>query len=129
MRLADSVPLPLVLYNIPVTTHHSIALDSVDRLRTHPNIVALKDSSGDRPRLTELLKRSGGRAGEFAILLGSSASFTHGLKQGAVGLVPSGAHLVGDKYVAMLDAAMKAQWDEVERLQTETDTACMAYLK
>ena len=129
MRLADSVPLPLVLYNIPITTHHSIALDSVDRLRQHPNIVALKDSSGDRPRLTELLKRTGGREGDFAILLGSSASFTHGLKRGAVGLVPSGAHLVPQQYAAMFDAAMKDQWDEVERLQTETDTACSAYLK
>jgi 4-hydroxy-tetrahydrodipicolinate synthase len=129
LRLADSVPLPLVLYNIPVTTHHSIALESVDRLRKHPNIVALKDSSGDRPRLTELLKRTGGREDDFAILLGSSASFTHGLKQGAVGLVPSGAHLVPDKYVAMFDAAMKDQWDVVERLQAETDTACQPYLK
>ena len=33
LRLADAVKLPLVLYNIPITTHHSIALDSVDRLR------------------------------------------------------------------------------------------------
>src|SRR5207247_5515458 len=60
LRLADGVPLPLVLYNIPVTTHHSIALDSVEKLRRHPNIVAIKDSSGDRPRLTEMLKRTGG---------------------------------------------------------------------
>jgi 4-hydroxy-tetrahydrodipicolinate synthase len=128
LRLADSVPLPLVLYNIPVTTHHSIALDTVEKLTKHPNVVALKDSSGDRPRLTELLKRTGGRDG-FAILLGSSACFTHGLRHGAVGLVPSGAHLVPDKYVAMFDAAMKDQWDVVEHLQAETDAACTAYLK
>ena len=43
LRLADSVALPLVLYNIPATTHHSISLDSVDRLRKHANIVAIKD--------------------------------------------------------------------------------------
>jgi len=127
-RLADSVPLPLVLYNIPVTTHHSIALDSVDKLRTHPNIVAIKDSSGDRARLTEMLKRTGGRSG-FPVLLGSSSTFTHGLKLGGVGLVPSGAHLAPDKYQAMFTAAMNDQWDDVERLQHETDTICAAYLK
>jgi 4-hydroxy-tetrahydrodipicolinate synthase len=128
LRLADSIPLPLVLYNIPATTHHSILLDSLDKLRKHPNIVAIKDSSGDRPRLTEMLKRTGGRGG-FPVLLGSSASFSHGLRAGAVGLVPSGAHLVGPQYQAMFEAAMDDQWDDVERLQHETDAVCGQYLK
>src|SRR5438477_5043724 len=35
LKLADRVPLPLVLYNIPATTHHHISLDVVDRLRKH----------------------------------------------------------------------------------------------
>jgi 4-hydroxy-tetrahydrodipicolinate synthase len=128
LRLADGVPLPLVLYNIPVTTHHSIALDSVEKLRRHPNIVAIKDSSGDRARLTEMLKRSGGREG-FPVLLGSSATFTHGLKLGGMGLVPSGAHLVPEKYQAMYEAAMANKWDDVERLQQETDAAIALYIK
>jgi 4-hydroxy-tetrahydrodipicolinate synthase len=128
LQLADRVPLPLVLYNIPVTTHHSIALDSVDKLRQHANIVAIKDSSGDRERLTELLRRTGGRGG-FPVLLGNSSGFTHGLKHGAIGLVPSGAHLIGDQYVAMLDAATSDRWEEVERLQRETDGECARYLK
>lgn len=128
LRLADSVPLPLVLYNIPITTHHSIALDSIDKLRNHPNIVAIKDSAGDRQRLTEMLKRTGGRGG-FPVLLGSSSCFTHGLKHGGVGLVPSGAHLVPAQYQAMFEAGMKDDWENVERLQRETDEACIPYLK
>jgi dihydrodipicolinate synthase/N-acetylneuraminate lyase len=128
LRLADSVALPLVLYNIPATTHHSIALDTVDRLGRHANIVAIKDSSGDRPRLSEMLKRTGGRGG-FPVLLGSSASFSHGLRAGAVGLVPSGAHLVPREYQAMYEAAMNDRWDDVERLQSETDAVCAQYLK
>ena len=127
-RLADNVPLPLVLYNIPATTHHSISLDLLDRLSAHPNIVAIKDSSGDRDRLTEMLKRTGGRGG-FPVLLGSSATFTHGLRAGAVGLVPSGAHLVPEKYQAMYEAAMSDRFDEVERLQQETDATCARYLR
>lgn len=128
LQLADSVPLPLVLYNIPATTHHSIALGVVDRLRKHPNIVAIKDSANDAKRLTELLAMTGGRGG-FPVLLGCSAQFTHGLKLGGVGLVPSGGHLVPGQYQAMYQAAMNKQWNEVERLQAETDTACAAYLK
>jgi dihydrodipicolinate synthase/N-acetylneuraminate lyase len=127
-RLADAVPLPLVLYNIPVTTHHHIALDVVDRLRGHGNIVAIKDSANDGARLTELLTRTGGRDG-FPVLLGSSAQFAHGLKAGGVGIVPSGAHVVGPQYRGMFDAAMGDDWAEVERLQRETDAAVAPYLK
>jgi 4-hydroxy-tetrahydrodipicolinate synthase len=128
LRLADSVPLPLVLYNIPITTHHSIALGVIERLQQHPNIVALKDSANDPQRLTDLLRMTGGRGG-FPVLLGNSSQFTHGLKQGGVGMVPSGGHLVPELYQAMYLAAMGRQWDRVEQLQAETDAVCAQYLK
>lgn len=128
LRLADATPLPLVLYNIPVTTHHHIALDVVEKLSGHGNIVAIKDSANDAQRLVELLKRTGGRGG-FPVLLGSSAQYAHGLKQGGVGMVPSGAHLVPEQYQAMYTAAMRDDWATVEALQRETDATCARYLK
>jgi dihydrodipicolinate synthase/N-acetylneuraminate lyase len=127
-RLADASPLPLVLYNIPSTTRISLSLDVVERLRHHPNIVALKDSAADAQRLTDLLRRTGGRDG-FPVLLGSSPLFTQGLKLGAVGLVPSGAHLVPEQYQAMYEAAMRDDWTTVQRLQVETDAACARYAR
>jgi dihydrodipicolinate synthase/N-acetylneuraminate lyase len=128
LKLADRVPLPLILYNIPVTTHHHIALDVVDRLRKHPNIVAIKDSANDPARLVELLRRTGGRGG-WPVLVGTSLHMTLGFKHGAVGIVPSGGHLVPDLYQAMYESAMRDDWAEVERLQRETDQACQQYLK
>lgn len=127
-KLADAVPLPLVLYNIPVTTYHTIHLDVVDRLRKHQNVVAIKDSAGDATRLTELLKRTGGRGG-FPVLLGSSAFFTHGLRAGGIGLIPSGSHLAPVEYQQMFEAAMRDDWGEVERLQKATDEIVSAYVK
>lgn len=127
MRLADEVKLPLVLYNIPQTTRHSISLDVVDRLRRHENIVALKDSANDPARLSALLQRVGGKDG-LPVLLGCSAQYAHGLKAGGVGLVPSGAHLVPDKYVALYNAAMRHDWARVDQLQKETEDACRPYL-
>lgn len=128
LRLADNIPLPLVLYNIPTTTHHSISLDVIGRLQKHPNIVAIKDSAADPQRLTDLLKCTGGRSG-FPVLLGASPYFAHGLKLGAAGLVPSGAHLVPELYQAMYEAAMAGQWDRVDQLQRQTDEACAQYLR
>ena len=129
-RLADAlrVPLvPLVLYNIPQTTHMNIPIDVVMRLSKHPNIVAVKDSANDAERLTELLARTGGRDG-FPVLLGCSAQFSHGLRAGGVGLIPSGAHLVPLEYQQMFEAAMEKNWTEVDQLQRVTDDACKAYL-
>jgi dihydrodipicolinate synthase/N-acetylneuraminate lyase len=127
-RLADAVPLPLVLYNIPATTHHTIAIDTVLRLRDHGNIVAIKDSANDPQRITQLLQATGGRGG-FPVLLGCSVLFSHGLKAGAVGLVPSGAHLVPDLYQKMYIAAMDQRWQTVDEMQKQTDAVCLTYLK
>ena len=128
LRLADRVPLPLVLYNIPATTHHSIPIHVVDRLRKHGNVVAIKDSANDAKRLAELLAMTGGRGG-FPVLLGCSALFSRGLKLGAVGLVPSGSHLAAAEYQQMFDAAMADRWDEVERLQAQTDEVTAGYTR
>jgi dihydrodipicolinate synthase/N-acetylneuraminate lyase len=127
-RLADETPLPLVLYNIPQTTRLNIPIPAVVRLSKHANVVALKDSSPDPARIDELLNTLGGRGG-FPVLLGNSSLFTHGLKRGGVGIIPSGAHLVGADYAAMMAAADRGDFAEVERLQAVTDQACSAYLK
>jgi 4-hydroxy-tetrahydrodipicolinate synthase len=52
----------------------------------------------------------------------------HGLRLGAVGLVPSGAHLVPTLYRDLFRAAMSDQWQDVERLHAESETACVPYL-
>ncbi len=126
-KLADRVKLPLVLYNIPQTTNMSIAIDSVVKLKEHQNIVALKDSAGDPKRLTDLFNQLGGKSG-FPVLLGNSSQFTHGMKLGGVGLIPSGAHLVPAEYQALFEAGMKSDWAEVERLQAITDAAVKPYI-
>lgn len=53
--LADRSPLPVVLYSIPKFTHLEIPLDVVAELAGHPNIIAIKDSSGDLERLAALV--------------------------------------------------------------------------
>ena len=45
--LVDRIDLPLLLYDIPVTTHMAISVDVVERLSRHPNVVGVKDSGGD----------------------------------------------------------------------------------
>ncbi len=53
--LADRSMLPVVLYSIPKFTHCEIAVEIVAELAQHPNIIAIKDSSGSLDRLAALV--------------------------------------------------------------------------
>ena len=53
--LADGIPGPLMLYNVPGTTQLSIPLEVVEKLSHHPNIIGLKDSERDVNRLQTLM--------------------------------------------------------------------------
>jgi 4-hydroxy-2-oxoglutarate aldolase len=53
--LADRSPLPVVLYSIPKFTHCELPLELVAELAQHPNIIAIKDSSGSLERLAALV--------------------------------------------------------------------------
>lgn len=53
--LADKSPLPVILYSIPKFTHIEIPVEVVAELAQHPNIVAVKESSGSLERLAALV--------------------------------------------------------------------------
>jgi dihydrodipicolinate synthase/N-acetylneuraminate lyase len=49
--VADRSPLPVVLYNIPRCVPYDIPVEIIAELAQHPNIIGIKDSSGDFPKL------------------------------------------------------------------------------
>ena len=55
-QLAESIPGPLMIYNIPSTTHMSIPLNVIDQLSHHSNIAGIKDSERDGERLKQSIK-------------------------------------------------------------------------
>jgi 4-hydroxy-2-oxoglutarate aldolase len=54
--VADHSPLPVVLYTIPKFTHYDLATELVAELAQHPNIIGLKDSSGNLDRLAKIVE-------------------------------------------------------------------------
>ncbi|HTW49183.1 MAG TPA: dihydrodipicolinate synthase family protein [Acidobacteriaceae bacterium] len=58
--LADRVALPVILYSIPKFTHLELPLEVVAELAQHPNVIAIKDSSGSLERLTALMAATRG---------------------------------------------------------------------
>jgi dihydrodipicolinate synthase/N-acetylneuraminate lyase len=53
--LADRSPLPVVLYSIPKFTHYDLPVEVIAELAQHPNIIGLKDSSGNVKKIAEIV--------------------------------------------------------------------------
>lgn len=116
--LADAVPLPLVIYNIPATTHMSIPLQLIDELSHHPNIIATKDSERSDERLAQSLALWKDRD-DFGHFLGWAAKSADALIGGSDGLIPSTGNLMPEIYDEMqkaVEAGDHAKAFEMQKL-------------
>jgi dihydrodipicolinate synthase/N-acetylneuraminate lyase len=125
-RLADSVPVPLVLYNIPATTHISISLAVADELSRHPNIIALKDSEKGLERLQASLNLWSTRR-DFGFLVGCAAQSAEAILGGADGIVPSGGNLFPALYQQLYLAARAGEAQRASEYQELTDRIAEIY--
>lgn len=117
--MADVLTVPLMLYNITITTHMSIPLDIIEKLSHHPNIVGLKDSENNVPRLEEALKMFAGRE-DFAYFCGCAANSAIALKNGADGIVPSVGNYLPKIYQDLFIAGVNGDTEKAEELQQKT---------
>jgi 4-hydroxy-tetrahydrodipicolinate synthase len=100
LRLAEAVaPHPLYLYNIPSRTGNALSPALAARLAETPNIVGIKDSSGDLAQLQGLLAIPG-----FRVLSGADHLALHMLQTGAAGFVCGPANALPEPYVALWEA-------------------------
>ncbi|MCA0755600.1 4-hydroxy-tetrahydrodipicolinate synthase [Paenibacillus sp. N4] len=96
--IAASVSLPIVLYNFPARTGLTIEPETVAELAKIPNIVAIKDSSGN----FELIERYIAAAGpDFAVLAGSDALLLKTLQAGGKGGVSGSANVLPELMVSI----------------------------
>lgn len=113
-RIADSVDIPLLLYNAPAFAGGvQIPPPTVLRLSRHPNIVGMKDSSPAGPaKFLACLDPSE----DFGILAGSTNFFYPSLHLGATGGVLSLANVLPGPCCELHRLFMEARYDEAQRL-------------
>jgi 4-hydroxy-tetrahydrodipicolinate synthase len=86
-RIAEATRLPVLLYNNPATTGGvKIDVDTLARLAEIPNIVGIKDSSGDLQNTAEFIRVVPDR---FSVMIGRDTLIFYGLVAGAKGAVPA----------------------------------------
>lgn len=119
-QLADQVPGPLIIYNIPATTHASIPLQILDQLSHHDNIVGTKDSERSDERLEESLKLWADRP-DFSHFVGWAARSADALLAGSDGIIPSTGNLDPALYQELYQAALNGNQHHAFRLQKHSD--------
>ncbi|MBD3628054.1 dihydrodipicolinate synthase family protein [Cyclobacterium sp.] len=115
-RLADALPLPLYLYNMPSHTKTMLTQKAVVELSAHPNILGLKDSSGNAVYFNAMLYAFKDRP-DFTLLVGPEEMMASTVLMGGHGGVSGGANLFPGLYVDLYAAAERGDLKEVARLQ------------
>ena len=111
VQVADAAPRPLVVYDIPSRTGVRIEAATLLALAAHPNIVAVKDCSGDRHAAEALLAD-----GRLAWLAGNDDELFDQLARGARGAIVATAHLATADFVALHRAFAQGRLDTARAL-------------
>ena len=112
--IAESTPLPVMLYDIPIRTGRKIAsATTVSLVRSHHNIVAMKDASGDLAAAAHTKSVLGD---ELDLYSGDDAVLLPFLGIGAIGIVSVAAHWAGPEVAGIVHAAQAGKWHEAQAL-------------
>jgi 4-hydroxy-tetrahydrodipicolinate synthase len=112
--IAQAVPdLPIMLYNVPGRTSCNLLPETVVQLADIPNIVAIKEASGNLDQVSEISRLC---PSNFEIYSGDDSLTLPMLSVGAVGVVSVASHLVGDALQRMVRAYEMGQIGEAKAL-------------
>lgn len=111
--VAESTDKPVVLYNVPGRTGANMTAETCLRLAEIPNIVAVKEASGNRPQIEEILRNA---PKDFAVLSGNDDDTIWMMEQGGAGII-SVASNVAPALMAEFVGAMKAgNWEKAHAM-------------
>lgn len=120
--VAESTDKPIVLYNVPGRTGANMTAETALRLAEIPNIVAIKEASGNRPQIEEILRNA---PKDFAVLSGNDDDTIWMMEQRGAGII-SVASNVAPALMAEFVGAMKAgNWEKAHQMN-ETLTPLFA---
>ena len=117
-HIAQEMPLPIFLYNMPSHTKISFEAATLDRLFELSSIVGLKDSSGNMSYFHEA-KQSIERRSGLSLLIGPEALLAEAVLMGGHGGVTGGANLAPRLFVDLYEAAIRGDRDTVLMLQAK----------
>ncbi len=118
LKVARAVDIPQILYNVPGRTACDLLPETVERLSKVPNIVGIKEATGNLERAREIRERCGD---DFLIYSGDDATALELMLGGGDGDISVTANVAPAKMAAMCQAALDGDVDKARELNAELE--------
>ena len=122
-QVANASPIPILIYNVPKFTNVNMDPAAVSRTAEHPNIIGIKDTSGNITQLAETVRMAGPG---FQVLAGSANFLLAGLAVGAVGGILALANIapeMGLELTRLFEAGAREKAAELQRRMIPVNNA------
>ena len=113
-EVADKSKLPIILYTVPRFTGLELPLQTITAMATHPNVVGLKDSSGNMSAISEALKAC---PAEFSLFQGHGSLLFSALLLGAKGGILALSNMAPGETVDIYRRFQAGEYEKARELQ------------
>jgi 4-hydroxy-tetrahydrodipicolinate synthase len=115
--IAESADIPIIIYNIPGRTGVNIEPDTLLRLAEIPNIVGVKEASGNLDQMMTILRD---RPQNFTVLSGDDSLSLPLISVGGDGCISVLSNEMPKEFTRMIHAALQNRWDEARQIHYRT---------
>ena len=109
--IANSVDIPIIIYNIPGRCAVNIETPTLLRLASFPNIIGIKECSGNLVQMSEILHLVTRKHPQFLVYAGDDIMTLPMIALGASGIISVVSNLIPDQIVSLVNASLKGQFD------------------
>jgi 4-hydroxy-2-oxoglutarate aldolase len=113
-KIADACPIPISMYNMPANTGVDMSVELIVKMSAHPNIAAVKDSSGNVAKMGEVVHNV---RPDFQVIAGSAGFLYPALCVGAVGGVLALANIAPQQCCDILEFFKRGKYEDAKQLQ------------
>ncbi len=115
--IADSVSLPIILYNVPSRTGRNLEPETISKLAySKDNIVGVKCASGNIDQITKIIKTT---PDDFIVLSGDDGMTYHIMALGGRGVISVASNIIPSKLVEFTNLMLNNDWKTARTMQLE----------
>lgn len=114
--IAENTKLPVILYNVPGRTSTNMLPETVFKLSQIPNIVAIKEASGNMDQVSAIKNLV---SSDFLIYSGDDSLTLPILALGGHGIISVASHIVGNEIKEMIDSFIKGEVLEAQKIHNK----------
>ena len=114
--VADASTVPMIIYNVPGRTGCNLLPKTVAKLAEHPNIVGIKEATGNMAQMVEIMHLCGDKLDVYS---GEDALTVPMMAMGAAGTISVLSNVVPRQAVAMTDACIAGDYAAAAKMQCQ----------